>query len=563
MSAFDVPTSRRSTTIHVSLVAGLLISVLSGCTDSGQVAESISTASLALGTEAIGLEVVGRYSSGVVDPDLGGTEIAGYDPGTRRLFSINVKGQVLEVVDVSDVSSPLRVASLPMPAGPSSTVRDGSGDPTSVAVHGGVVAVSSTAATKTDPGWVEFYDAKTLSRLAAVHVGASPDMIAFSPNGRLLLSANEGEPNADYSVDPPGSVSIVDLRHGFAKLTQNEVTTVGFDKQIPLFNTESIRLYGPNPNVTQDLEPEYLAIDPSARTAWVTLQENNAIAELDLRTKRFTRITGLGFKDHSLSGNGLDAINDGSTNIGTWPLFGMYEPDAIDSVMVQGTTYLVTANEGDAREWGNVIEEVALSSLTNLDPAIATLAKTKFGKLSVSKYGGVDLDGDGDIDRPMTFGARSFSVWTSEGEQVFDSGDQLEQITAEALPASFNSDNKTNGTTDKRSPKKGPEPEGLVVQRLFGRQYLFLGLERIGGVMVYDLTDPRAPEFVTYANPRDFAAATPDAAGDLGPEGLFVIRAEDSPTRRPLLVVSNEVSGTVTLLQISHASRCSASSVQQ
>lgn len=553
MNASNVLSRCGSTTTSMPWLAAILIALLSGCGEPGQVAEPVDSAAYALGTQALKLEVVGRYSSGIIDSDWGGTEVAAYDPRTQRLFSINVKRQVLDVIDVSDVASPTLVTSLPMPAVSLSTARDGSGDPTSVAVHEGVVAVSSTGAVKTEPGWVEFFDTQCLSRLAAVRVGAGPDMITFSPNGRMLLSANEGEPSADYSVDPPGSVSIVDLRHGVARLTQRDVTTVGFDERVHRVNPESIRLYGPNPNVVQDLEPEYLAVNHNSTTAWVTLQENNAIAELDLRTKRFTRITGLGFKDHSLPGNGLDPINDGTVNIGTWPVFGIFEPDAIRTFKARGQTYLVTANEGDAREWQGVAEEATLASLANLDPEVAALAQTKFGKLNVTKYGGVDLDGDGDIDRPMTFGARSFSVWTSDAKQVFDSGDQLEQITAQALPAYFNSDNKANGTTDKRSPKKGPEPEGLAVARLFGRQYLFLAFERISGVMAFDLTDPRAPAFVTYVSPRDFAATSLEQAGDLGPEGLFVIRAEESPTQQPLLVVSNEVSGTVTFFQISRA----------
>lgn len=126
----------------------------------------------------------------------------------------------------------------------------------------------------------------------------------------------------------------------------------------------------------------------------------------------------------------------------------------------------------------------------------------------------------------------------------------MEQLTATAFPATFNA-SSTNNTRDDRSDDKGPEPEGLTVARLFGRQYLFVVLERIGGVVVYELNDPRAPTFVQYINERNFAGPGTAAAGDLGPEGLHVIEARLSPTGKPLLMVANEVGGTLRIFEIS------------
>lgn len=252
---------------------------------------------------------------------------------------------------------------------------------------------------------------------------------------------------------------------------------------------------------------------------------------------------------------GLDASDrDSAINIRSWPVFGMYEPDAIASFRVDKTTYLVIANEGDARDWDGFAEEARVSSLT-LDPAAfpnaADLQKAgNLGRLNVTKTLG-DANGDGLYESLYTLGGRSFSIWKSNGAQVFDSGSDFERITAASNPAFFNASNDDR-TFDSRSDNKGPEPEGLAVGEIGKRRYAFVGLERTGGVMVYDITNPHSPVFVDYANNGDFSVEPYDApaAGDLGPEGLLFIDAKDSPTRSPLLVVANEISGTVTLYKI-------------
>lgn len=527
--------------LYVSLV-GLSL-CCAGCSGEPNVSqENVDFAGVALRARDIRLTPIGRYNAGIIDADWGATEVSAYDAKTQRLFVVNVNQRRLDALDISDPTAPMLVASYAT-----------AGEPTSVATRQGLVVVSNAASNKTDPGQVHFLDAETLAPLATVAVGATPDMITFTPNGRFLLTANEGEPSDDYSVDPEGSVSIIDLRRGVRRLSQVDVTTVGFTEQVARTSPDSIRVFGRNLTYAQNLEPEYIAVSRDSSTAWVTLQENNAIATLDLRAKRFTRISGLGFKDHNVNGNGLDASDkDGVANIKPWPVYGMYEPDAIDTLELGCRTFLVTANEGDAREWGDVVEETTISALPNLDPALAELAadKTKLGRLAVSAYGGVDLDSDGDIDRPLTFGARSFSIWSSEGDLVFDSGDDFEQRILELAPTGFSSDNKSTPSFDKRSGKKGPEPEGLTVAKIRGASYAFIGLERVGGVMVYDVSIPNAPRFVTYANSRDFAATTLETAGDLGPEGILFIAEHESPNRQPLLVLSNEVSGTVTIYQI-------------
>ena len=481
----------------------------------------------------ISLTPIGRYSAG---PGIERAEIAAYDPATRRIFSINPTLARVDVLDISDPNDPVLAFTIAL-----------GGRPNSVAIHKGIVAVAVENAVKTDPGFVKFFDTSG-TLLNSLTVGALPDMLIFTPNGRRLLVANEGEPNDAYTIDPEGSVSIIDMTVGAANLTQADVTTATFNDAIPKTNASTIRKYGPGASLAQDLEPEYIAVSHNSKTAWVTLQENNALAILDIEAGVFTQLVGLGFKDHSQAGNGLDASDlDGGINIANWPVFGIYQPDAIESYRVRGVTYLVMVNEGDTRASTGFNEEVRVSALT-LDPtsfpnAAILKQNANLGRLTVTRATG-DTDGDGDFDKILVPGARSFSIRTANGDLVFDSGEDFEQITAAQVPASFNS-NGTAATFDTRSDNKGPEPEGVVLGKAFGRTYAFIGLERTGGIMVYDVSDPFSPKFVQYLN------TTPD---DISPEGLLFIKEEDSPNGKPLLVVSHEISSTTTIFEIAKES---------
>ena len=522
------------------------------------------------------LTPLGQYQSFKFDQV--GAEVAGYDPHTRRLFVVNVAQARIDVLDIADPLHPFLTMTL--------DVTPYGSHANSVAVHNGLVAVGVQALVKTDPGKLVFFDAYG-EFLNAVTVGALPDCVTFTPNGALVLVANEGEPNNAYTIDPEGTVSIVNLAGGVERLTDQDVIHVGFSA----FNNQtldpSIRVFGPGASVAQDLEPEFIVAAPDSQTAWVTLQENNAIAVINLRgirsaapfevferlfqgqsflqtagrqDGRVSRLAGLGFKDHSAPGQGLDASDtDGAINIRNWPVLGMFDPDALATFVHRGQVYLASANEGDVREYagfnasGNEARRVGSNSVV-LDPtSFPTSASLKqnsaLGRLNVTGSLG-DTDGDGDFDKLYAFGGRSFSIWTEDVIRVFDSGDSLERLTAAAFPSHFNASN-TNNTFDNRSDDKGPEPEGIATASLFGRTYLFVVLERIGGVAVYDVGTPTAPTLVQYINTRDFTV-TPSAASasDLGPESVLVIEAHASPIHQPLLVVSNEVSGTVRIFQI-------------
>lgn len=486
----------------------------------------------------VSLDVLGTYASGVFDE--GAAEISAYDPGSMRLFVTNADANTLDVLDLSDPADPTKLFEVDLsPAG---------GGVNSVAVHAGLVAVALEAEVKQDPGLVVFLDVDGRPRGAA-QVGALPDMLTFTPDGRYLLVANEGEPDDDYLVDPEGSISIIDLQHGVAGLT---VATAGFEAFDAADLDPAVRIFGPGASVAQDLEPEFIAVSPNGRVAWVSCQENNALAIVDVAAARVVDIVALGFKDHGAAGNALDPSNeDGGIAVANWPVFGMYQPDAIAVVEHDGLPYVLSANEGDARDYDGFSEEARIKDLV-LDPGFAPQLQDddQLGRLTTTTVGG-DTDGDGDKDVLFAFGARSMSVWGPQGDLVWDSGDLLEQVTAAALPDHFNSTNDENGTFDNRSDDKGPEPEGITVGIIGDATYAFLGLERVGGIVVFDVTDPTAPVFVEYVNNRDFAGdAEAGTAGDLGPEGLVFIPAAEGPDGRDLLVVSNEVSGTTTIYHV-------------
>ncbi|HEX2459879.1 MAG TPA: choice-of-anchor I family protein [Vicinamibacterales bacterium] len=496
---------------------------------------------VALPTQAanpIDLKPVGKYVTGI--PFIGAAEIAAFDPASNRLFSVNGAANTLDVIDLSDPAMPVLDSVLTL----SSCAP---GLPTSVAVRDGVVAVAAENAVDAEPGWVAFFTTGG-DCVAAVTVGAGPDMVTFTPNGRRVLVANEGE--AGVGGDPAGSVAVIDMTNGAEALTQSDVTVVTFETFDKATIDPRIHRINPSPLVplSIDLEPEYIAVSHDSRTAWVTLQENNALAVLDIDAGRFTSLMALGFKDHRVAGQGLDASDqDGGIRISNWPVLGMYQPDAIATMEYQGETFLLTANEGDSR----ASEETRVGGET-LDPiafpdAMTLQSPGNLGRLRITNGRG-DLDGDGDFDELYAFGARSFSIWSTSARLMVDSGDLFERVTAAAVPTIFNSNGDSAASFDTRSDDKGPEPEGLVLGKVFGRTYAFVGLERVGGIMVLDVSNPFQPSLVRYVN--NHVPGSPIALGDVSPEGLLFIKAEDSPNGTPLLVASHEISGTLTIYEI-------------
>ena len=544
----------------------------------------------------IQLNFLGRFETGVFDESA--AEIVSFDPTTQQAFVVNADSGQIDVLDLSSPATPTLASSLDVAAdvaGAITAIADASelGDANSVTVNGASVAVAIAADNSQANGYVAFYQTDG-TFLTAVEVGALPDMVTFTPDGNSVLVANEGEPSDDYTVDPEGSISKIDVSGGVAAVTQAEVTSIGFTD----FNEGGSRQLGDNVRIAEiatsvaaDLEPEFIAVSSDSSTAWAMLQENNALAVIDLVNDEVTQVLSLGFIDHSIPGNELDASNrDEGINIQNWPLRGVFMPDSADAYEVNGTTYIVTANEGDSREYesdtGDYVDEIRIADIVDPTEAGATIdianltryadtieeltADENLGRLKVITNLGVEctdstsIDTTGQPDATCTytqlysFGTRSFSIWNgSTGELVFDSGSDFELITAARLGEDFNATNDENGG-DNRSDDKGPEPEAVEIAEIAGKTYAFIGLERVGGIMVYDISNPQAPEFVQYINARDFSvdvealvtAGNFSAVGDLGPESIYFVSADDSPSGAPLLIVGNEVSGTTSIFSV-------------
>ena len=538
-----------------SLVAGLVVVVL-------------VVGSLVLGLESgesrsktISLSKVGTIAAGPIADvfDEGAAEIPAYDPASKRAFVVNGFDDVVDVIDVSDPSSPTEVGELDVSS---------FGSPNSVAVSSGVVVVASTAVVvedgeneddPTQPGTVAFFDADGNTLRAPIVVGATPDMAAFTRDGKWLLIANEGEPNSygePDSVDPEGSVSVIDMRSGVAAATVRTAGFGAFDAKKAALQEAGVRIFGPGASVSQDLEPEYVAVAPNGRIAWVTLQEANAVAALDVASASITSISPLGTKDHSVAGQGLDPSDQDGPAIAQRSVRGMYMPDAIAAFQAHGKTFLVTANEGDVREWdgikgpGTNTELARAGSLGALLDAPLPPGLNRLNVTTVPGRAGGDTDGNGKIDVLQSFGARSITVWSTSLNRLADTGDQLEQVTKATPGVAFNASN-TNNTVDNRSDDKGPEPEGIALGQIAGTWYAFVALERVGGIAVYDLNVPTEPKFVEYVPGRDYTQPVDSGlAGDLGPEGLVYVGPDESPTGEPLLIVANEISGTTTIYEI-------------
>ncbi|MEM9849255.1 MAG: choice-of-anchor I family protein, partial [Bacteroidota bacterium] len=420
-------------------------------------------------------------------------------------------------------------------------------------VFDGLVAVASEAEKVDANGKVVFFDTDG-TYINDVEVGVLPDMLIFTHVGDKVIVANEGEPNDDYTIDPEGSISIIDVSNGAADATVTNITFTEFNDFQEVIVAGGVRVFGPGATVAQDAEPEYIAISEDDATAFVVLQENNAVAVVDIANATLMDILPLGVKDHSIEGNGFDASNrSDAIDITTHPVVGLYLPDAIDAVEIGGETYLITANEGDSRDYDGFSEEERVADITldaEVFPNAAELQMDEnLGRLKITTTLG-DPDEDGDYDILYAYGARSFTIWDTEGNIVFDSGDDFEQITAAVNPEFFNSSNDESGLKD-RSDDKGPEPEAVEIVKRDGKVFALIGLERVGGIFVYDITDPANATFVNYVNNRNFEAdpESPEAL-DLGVESIIYISAADSPNGQELVVTANEVSGTVTVFGV-------------
>ncbi|WP_164931483.1 choice-of-anchor I family protein [Longirhabdus pacifica] len=510
------------------------------------------------------VEKIAHYDSKVEGE--GGTEIVAYDHKTQTTFSVNGAEKALDILDLSVLSegaselSLVKRVSLDQLKETLTSVSD----LTSVAVspNSDWIAVAAPADPQHDPGHIVFMDMEG-NVLNAVEVGALPDMVTVTPDGTKVVVANEGQPNADYTINPEGSISVIDVTGDIAALSADQVTTLSFADESII--DESVRKVYGGASYAQDLEPEYIAVDANSEMAYVVLQEANAIALVDLVNMSMVSVNDLGYKDHSIAGNELDASNkDDAVQIKSWPVLGMYQPDGITLFEQGGKTYLLTANEGDSADYEGFSEETRVSDIKDqyalnakhyenvtqaqLDEMVANglFEEEQLGRLKTTIS--APMNEEGQYEAIYGYGARSFTIWdTSDMSVVYDSGSDFEMKTAEIIPAYFNATNDEDGADD-RSDDKGPEPEAVVVGQVGDKTYSFIGLERVGGVMAYDVTNVKEAKFAGYFSSRNLDGEA--FGGDTAPEGLTFVAAEHSPTGNALLLVAHEVSGTIAVYEM-------------
>lgn len=529
------------------------------------IVDSVADASLKV-------EPLGAYDSGVLGESA--AEIVAFHAASKRILAVNAHSGEIDILDASDPAAPHKVG-----------VVSAGGDQeiNSVAVRPDGLAVAAVQqADKTQDGEALFFNAATGEELGRVTIGALPDNVHLTADGKFALLANEGEPSneltaegTDYVADPTGSVSVIALPSDAAAPTQADVRTAGFEAYDAKYAAgeldPAIRVFGPSDAFSKpstDFEPEY--ISSVGDTAYASLQEAGAIAIIDIPSATVTDVVPTFIADHSQTP--IDPSNkDDKIELRTLPVKGLSMPDSIGAFAAGGETYFATANEGDAREWGDedgsgvYTDEAEIKDLIE-DGKVCEGVElpegfddTSFaGNLKVSTASGWNEE-KSCFDEFYAYGSRSFSIYDAAGNVVFDSGSDFEEITArlhEQGVLNFNADNE-DPEADDRSDNKGPEPEALTIGKVGERTYAFIGAERVGGIFVYDVTDPRNAQYVTYVNNRDFSVGYDDknyeatkAAGDLGPEGLTFVDKKDSPNGEYLLISGNEVSGTTTVFKI-------------
>ena len=563
--------------------------------------------------KSLNVEVVGRFATGVYGKSA--AEIVQFHKKSNSAFAINGDANQIEVISLTNLSSTavsqpvsdesLTATAFTFPNNVNVKTNTGAdknialGGVNSIAIHDDLLAIAIAADTKQDNGAVLFYTLNALGEgtfISAVEVGALPDMVTFTHDGKKALVANEGEPNSDYSNDPEGSVSVITIDNvtpAEVASNINLTTDIVFsddnlsaedydsdEKRMVLLKAAGVKFAGPTGNtVAKDLEPEYITVAANNDFAYVSLQENNAIGIINLEDLTI-EVKALGYKDwgkYQLDYSNKDEMPSFKNVNG---LYGLYQPDTLASYSWNGSTFIVSANEGDARDYDGYSEEVRIKDIIDPDELNKTLStelqsqydasggKDYLGRLKVTTALG-DANNDNEFEKLFTYGARSFSIWDKNANLVYDSGDDFGKISAAVLGENFNAAH-TENKGDNRSDDKGGEPEAIDVGEIAGRTYAFIAQERAGDLFVYDITNPFNTTFVTHYNNRNFDidyeldddldnpcdvnegmdCTEVNLAGDLGPESIKFIAADDSPTETPLIIIGNEVSGTVTVYQI-------------
>ncbi len=510
------------------------------------------------GNASLDLTQEARYDAGMTNADGGVMEIVDFNTVAGWAYAVNGQTGNLTAIAVKDMADSESVDLLDGNDIDVKSIVEANcegftyGDMTSVAVSadGTKLAAAVQAEGYADNGRVAVFTCNadgTLTFEQAYETGVQPDMVTFTPDDSRILTANEGEPRegyADGEVDPAGSVTLITVADGTAVNVDFTAYDSNEERQ-ELIDAGIVMKKDAVPS--EDLEPEYIAAGND--TAYITLQEANAIAVIDLDSLKVAGIYSAGYEDYSTTAVDIDKKDEAYNPAVYESLRGIRMPDGVALYSVDGVDYIVTANEGDSREWGDYLNEDERDFGDGQTSPTGKITAENSGLTGkVVFFDSSDYDGlDSGLD--YVFGGRSFTVFRADKSgltEIYDSGSDFEAKTAEYIPENFNCSNDDKSLDD-RSGKKGPESESITVGTVGERTYAFIGLERVGGVMVYDITDPAETVYVNYINSRDFSE---DIAGDDSPEGLCFIPAADSADGNAYLLAACEVSGTVAAYEL-------------
>ena len=590
--------------LNKSIIAFSLLSLLTGCSldgDDGQNgAQGVQGTAGSNGengtnaNSALNINLIGRAVLNAQSPE-GAAEIVAYQASKKWIYAINSSGDeaVVNIIpaDTFDTAALVKdnegiVTATNLASAITLSLNENTpGDANSIAIDANnqLLAVAMAATNVGEAGQIAFYNigGDTPVFIKNVTVGALPDMVTFSHDGAKVVVANEGEPNGDYSIDPEGTISIIDINNGTIADTALSINFQAYNNKQAELEAQGLVFANPtgrtingnliNTTVAMDLEPEYVSISKDNKYAYVSIQENNALAIINLEDNSL-ELKGLGFKDWSnLQFDASD--KDGGVNFKSYPgLYGMYQPDTIASFSWKGANFIVSANEGDAREYffdasdeadciaqGGLDYDAKDGCLAYIDESrvedLALAANFDYlnnddndiGRLKVTTVKG-DINNDGQYESLYAYGARSFTIWDSNGLVVFDSGDQIARVTASVHGNAFNN-NEDENKGDTRSDDKGAEPEALTLGEVGDRLFAFVGLERMGTIMVFDITNPYDVKFQDYFYNRGLEPSA-DISGDLAPEGMTFVPAAQSATNEALLIIGNEISGSIAVWEI-------------
>lgn len=590
--------------LNKSIIALSLLSLLTGCSldgddgqDGAQGVQGTAGNNGENGTNAnsaLNINLIGRAVLNAQSPE-GAAEIVAYQASKKWIYAINSSGDeaVVNIIpaDTFDTAALVKdnegiVTATKLASAITLSLNENTpGDANSIAIDANnqLLAVAMAATSVGEAGQIAFYNISgdTPVFIKNVTVGALPDMVAFSHDGAKVVVANEGEPNGDYSIDPEGTISIIDITNGTIADNALSINFQDYNNQQSELEAQGLVFANPtgrtingnliNTTVAMDLEPEYVSISKDNKYAYVSIQENNGLAIINLEDNSL-ELKGLGFKDWSnLQFDASD--KDGGVNFKSYPgLYGMYQPDTIASFSWKGANFIVSANEGDAREYffdasdeadciakGGLDYDAKDGCLAYIDESrvedLALAANFDYlnnddndiGRLKVTTVKG-DNNNDGQYESLYAYGARSFTIWDSSGLVVFDSGDQIARVTASIHGNAFNN-NEDENKGDTRSDDKGAEPEALTLGKVGDRLFAFVGLERMGTIMVFDITNPYDVKFQDYFYNRGLEPSA-DISGDLAPEGMTFVPAAQSATNEALLIVGNEISGSIAVWEI-------------